>query len=295
MDLSNREGRREQGLLIQEAVDRAGFSVEELANRIGCSRALLYQYLSGTTLAQPDRLQQIATEADVPLAFFYGANSASVESKRTKRGRDVLDDPQRLNQRLQHLQDLAGAQESPQNWPALISTCEQILTLAKQINDESAEAHSLVRIGKACIRVGEFTRAIESLQKSLQLPLTRGDDSLRADAQQALGNAYLATGRKNEAREQFTNVAQSSNWTARWSGLVSLAAVAEQTGDYRRAMELCDDAAAVVDENHDLAAAAQVCSWHQADPFLIRSADGRLWGFSGRVLESYFRSATGGF
>src|SRR5438045_8819566 len=72
MDLSNRQGRREQGQRIQTAVERAGLSVEELANRIGCSRALIYQYLSGTTLAQPDRLQLIARETSVPLAYFFG-------------------------------------------------------------------------------------------------------------------------------------------------------------------------------------------------------------------------------
>ncbi len=71
MDLRTRQGRREQGQRIQRAVERAGLSVEELAGRIGCSRALIYQYLSGTTLAQPDRLQQIARECDVPLTYFY--------------------------------------------------------------------------------------------------------------------------------------------------------------------------------------------------------------------------------
>src|SRR5947209_17776924 len=71
MDLSNRQGRREQGQRIQTAVERAGLSIEELANRIGCSRALIYQYLSGSTLAQPDRLQQIAALCGVTLAYFY--------------------------------------------------------------------------------------------------------------------------------------------------------------------------------------------------------------------------------
>src|SRR5476651_1691436 len=71
MDLSNRQGRREQGQRIQTAVERAGLSIEELANKIGCSRALIYQYLSGSTLAQPDRLQQIAIECGVSLAYFY--------------------------------------------------------------------------------------------------------------------------------------------------------------------------------------------------------------------------------
>jgi transcriptional regulator with XRE-family HTH domain len=67
MDLSTKQGRREQGQRIQRAVERAGLSIEELAGRIGCSRALIYQYLSGTTLAQPDRLQQIAQETGVTL------------------------------------------------------------------------------------------------------------------------------------------------------------------------------------------------------------------------------------
>src|ERR1700712_5067964 len=71
MDLSNRQGRREQGQRIQTAVERAGLSIEELANRLGCSRALIYQYLSGSTLAQPDRLQQIAALCGVPLTYFY--------------------------------------------------------------------------------------------------------------------------------------------------------------------------------------------------------------------------------
>src|SRR5512132_2335840 len=77
MDLSTKPGRREQGQRIQRAVERAGLSVEELANRIGCSRALIYQYLSGTTLAQPDRLQLIAAETGVPLAYFFGEGEAA--------------------------------------------------------------------------------------------------------------------------------------------------------------------------------------------------------------------------
>src|SRR5436305_4937697 len=80
MDLSNRQGRREQGQRIQTVVERAGLSIEELANRIGCSRALIYQYLSGSTLAQPDRLQQIAALCVVPLAYFYSDTDEPAES-----------------------------------------------------------------------------------------------------------------------------------------------------------------------------------------------------------------------
>src|SRR5437016_13764878 len=99
MDLSTRQGRREQGQLIQKAVGRAGLSVEELANRIGCSRALIYQYLSGTTLAQPDRLQRIASVTNVPLAYFYGSEIPE-EGKRTRKTSSSDDSRGKLAERM---------------------------------------------------------------------------------------------------------------------------------------------------------------------------------------------------
>src|SRR5438445_5056206 len=110
MDLSTRQGRREQGQLIQKAVERAGLSVEELANRIGCSRALIYQYLSGSTLAQPDRLQQIAALCEVPLSYFYAETTDAAEPDVTRpdaaeaAAQDVT---QRLGDGLRSMQELA--------------------------------------------------------------------------------------------------------------------------------------------------------------------------------------------
>src|SRR5438270_6325458 len=118
MDLSTRQGRREQGQRIQAAVERAGLSIEELAGRIGCSRALIYQYLSGTTLAQPDRLQQIARECGVPLTFFYSEEAdqappaESVVSPVQGRGMAPPEEvTTRLADSLRAFQELAAAQE----------------------------------------------------------------------------------------------------------------------------------------------------------------------------------------
>src|SRR2546422_1662689 len=110
MDLSTREGRREQGLLIQKAIERANLSAEELANRIGCSRALIYQYLSGTTLAQPDRLQRIASVTNVPLAYFYGSEVPD-EGKRGRKSAASEDSKAKLPDRIKQIEDLAQAQE----------------------------------------------------------------------------------------------------------------------------------------------------------------------------------------
>src|SRR5438270_7154355 len=113
MDLSTRQGRREQGQRIQAAVERAGLSIEELAGRIGCSRALIYQYLSGTTLAQPDKLQQIAALTNVSLAYFYGGQPS--RGSAAAQGQARAD----LSARLRQLEDLAIALESPTDWGAL--------------------------------------------------------------------------------------------------------------------------------------------------------------------------------
>lgn len=71
MDLSTREGRRQQGERIKQAAREAGLSLDELARRIGCSRALIFQYASGASLIQTDRLQQIALIVGRPLTWFF--------------------------------------------------------------------------------------------------------------------------------------------------------------------------------------------------------------------------------
>lgn len=246
MDLSTRQGRREQGQLIQKAVERAGLSVEELANRIGCSRALIYQYLSGTTLAQPDRLQLIAKEVGLPLVSFYGGTSE--EPPKSRPATETISPEARFTERIQQLNELAHAQEAPPEWDALASTCERIVTLAAQFEDQKTEAGALLRLGKARCRMGEFSRAIDSLQRAVNLFAVREDASRESDSRQTLGHALLALGRTTEARRQFEWVAQSGPIDKRWAGAVSLAGVYEQQGDYRLAMEKCDEAAAFLEE-----------------------------------------------
>src|SRR5437764_14006352 len=158
MDLSTRQGRREQGLLIQKAVERAGLSVEELANRIGCSRALIYQYLSGTTLAQPDRLQQIGSVTGVTLPFFYGAENKE-DGRKPKRA-EREDAQARIGDVIRQLEELAHAYECPTDWSALASTCERIISLAGQAYDTRGEAAAHLRLGKARIHTGDFSRAV---------------------------------------------------------------------------------------------------------------------------------------
>lgn len=261
MDLSTRQGRREQGQRIQRAVERAGLSIEELAGRIGCSRALIYQYVSGTTLAQPDRLQQIAMICSVPLSYFYG-DTADVESPvgaRTGRGSGRPDSPAarlpapqemtaRLTDSLHALQELAEAQASPPDYRALASTCERILSLAVQVGDRAAQTRAQHRLGSALLAIADYPRAVESLNRAVALADEAGDFESEILARQSLGKALSAMGRVQEAREQFQQVAEGPVPRDRWRGTLSLGVMHTLRGEYQEAMQRFDEAAALLEE-----------------------------------------------
>ena len=257
MDLSNRQGRREQGQRIQTAVERAGLSIEELANRIGCSRALIYQYLSGSTLAQPDRLQQIAALCGVPLTYFYSdteelpASGTSAE-RAGHPGLDSQDVTLRLTDSLRSLQELADAQAGSPDYRALASTCERILSIASQLGDRSALTRAQLRLGNALLHLAEFARAADALIRAVSLAIQNSDGASESAARQSLGNALLQMGRSEEAREQFSRIAAGPDFTGRWQGTLSLGSVHELRGEYQQAMQRFDEAAAILEEGEAL-------------------------------------------
>lgn len=251
MDLSTKQGRREQGLRIQRAVEQAGLSIEEIAGRIGCSRALIYQYLSGSTLAQPDRLQQIAAECGVGLDTFYQVSefdSASSEGSTVPAVPvDTDDAATRLSETLRWLQDLATAQESPPNPTSLVSTCERIYGIAGLLGNRVLQAQTMLRQGNASLRISDYSSASDSLRTAIRLATEIGEPRIELDARQSLGHVLVSMGNLNEARQQFTASAASAHVAARWKGVLSLGSVHTMLGEYREAMESFDRAAAILE------------------------------------------------
>ena len=100
----------------------------------------------GTTLAQPDRLQQIAQICNVPLPYFY-ADTVSEEAPvpASDTALPAPPPPQEVSARLadslRALQELAEAQETPPDYRALASTCERILSLSAQQGRPSPRRH----------------------------------------------------------------------------------------------------------------------------------------------------------
>ncbi|MFA0769446.1 MAG: hypothetical protein OXFUSZZB_002774 [Candidatus Fervidibacter sp.] len=253
LDLTTPEGRKRQGELILRAIREAGLSVEQVAKDIGCSRALLYQYIAGTTLAQPDKLTLIARRTGKPLAYFYGADlrerpsveaeRAALEQERTEWERQQAEERERrLRERLETLLALADAQSTPPNWKAAASTCEQILPLARELGDERAEALTLFRLGNLRLLLGDLDGAVTALQQARTLFERLNDAPYAFACRQSIGRALLLMGRLEEAEREFTQAAQSEHWHNRWEAMVALAAVAEWKGDLQQAMSHLDEA-----------------------------------------------------
>ncbi len=253
LDLTTIEGRKKQGELILRAIKEAGLSVEQVAKEIGCSRALLYQYIAGTTLAQPDKLTLIARRTGKPLAFFYGADFAQPETiqserellqrERSELERQLVEERQRnLKQQIDNLFALADAQSSPPDWKASASTYEQIVPLARSMGDERAEAEALFRLGNLRLLMGDFDGAFSSLRQAQGLFEKLGKKAYALACRQSIGRVLLLMGHPEDAKAQFEMVAKSENWHNRWEGEVALAAVSEWVGDFKSAMGHLDDA-----------------------------------------------------
>jgi len=224
-----------------------------VAKEIGCSRALLYQYIAGTTLAQPDKLTLIARRTGKPLAFFYGADLTqpeAVEAEREDLRRERIELEQRqaeervrqLRERLDNLFALADAQTLPPDLKAAASTCEQIIPIARTLGDEDAGAKALFKLGNLRLLMGDLDGALSALRQAQGLFERQNNLPYALACRQSIGRALLLMGRPEEARQQFELVAKSENWHNRWEATVALAAVAEWVGEFRSAMEYLDAA-----------------------------------------------------
>lgn len=232
IDFSTREGRRQQGLLVQQAAEQAGLPLEMLAKSIGCSRALIYQYISGATMAQPDRIQQIALRTGKPLIYFYGGEV----------------DGESLHDRMAALNTLLKAQIAPADPESALRTSEQLIALAHQAGDRNVEATLCLKKAALLIDQGEPSTALAVLDKTLssfrhELPV-----ETLAVAEQNRGHAMLSLGQVDDAETCFQHVAEQPDWSNRWQGTISLAGVAEYRGNYQRALALLDDALALASQ-----------------------------------------------
>ncbi|MBD3174389.1 MAG: helix-turn-helix domain-containing protein [Armatimonadia bacterium] len=298
MDLSTREGRRAQGKLIQAAAKESGYSAEQLAQIAGCSRALIYQYYSGATLAQTDRLQRIAQAVEKPMAYFFGETGvivpdengtplpAIVPASETDGDVGYLAPPPAASQEdipppnvdaaLSDLTDLARAQSRGPDPDGLLRTTERIVALARLAGRMREEADASFRAGNVRTQRREGDLAVDPLRRARELYQRLGDEPMTLQVTQSLGAALASLGRFEDAKHEFERVASSANWEARWRGQIGLASLFEQSGELDLALEALAHVLATQEDAPDPKEGAQAACYARANQVNIFLALGDL-------------------
>lgn len=271
MDLREESGRRELGRRIQTAIAQAGYSsLPAFAEALGCSRALIYQYVGGDVLVQLDRLTAIAELTGRPLDWFVveDPNGAAGEVQQLERQADELrqrcedleaalarerggrlsDAEAARRSLLEALQDLCRAQRKCGDMHGLLKSAARCGDLAKSLGDDGALMSALLESGHATFGLGERQSAEDALEAALRLALELGDERVEMSARQELVRVWQASGRFERAREQAEALAEANRWWPRWAGRTALAGIAEQCGALAEAEAHLADAEGVIAE-----------------------------------------------
>jgi len=249
----------------------AGFeSLPEFAKKLGWSRALIYQYVNGQVLVQLDRLQQIAEHTEKKLKWFLvadpkatSAEAAALEDERDRCAARIAELERelgyeretRLNEEAKHrvslrdaLREACLAHRDSGDAASMLEIAARWMELADQSGDDRAVMDANLQMGHAWFLTGEVARAERALSAALTVATALGDARAEQSVRQEMVRVLQASGRSEEARQQALALAESELWWSRWSGLVSLAALAEQTGELSAAQAHLDAASSVVEE-----------------------------------------------
>ena len=261
MDLSTREGRKQQGDRIKKAAREAGVSLEDLAAKIGCSRALIYQYASGASLAQTDRLQLIAGILGKPLTWFFltedepafqPPQTATGQTKQAAPASEILElEQRRIRERIAHLRILATAFSTAVDWRNVVDTAQQLIPLLEHEEEMLEVAEVLMMQGTALVQMNDLGAARQKLHEAGRMFRELQESERALACLQSLGQANIMLGRTEEALHQFRQVAAGAEWTQRWQGTLSMGAAEEVLGNYRAAAAHFDRALEIVQEHDD--------------------------------------------
>ncbi len=271
MDMREDAGRKELGRRIQSAIMASGQgSLSAFARQLGWSRALIYQYVNGDVLAQLDRLQSIAEATGKPLEWFLAPdpNGTSAAIRRleervselegtlgrahaelaTERGTRLEQGRQRRREMLELLRELCLAHRHSGNSQAMVDTGTRWLAVAEAAGDAPMAMEAQLQLGNAWFASGDIARAQVALEAALKAALELDDSRGELSARQELVRTLQAAGHIDDAREQAQRVAAGERWWPRWTGLISLAALAEQAGHLDDAEAYIEAARGVIEE-----------------------------------------------
>lgn len=271
MDLTRPEERKELGRRIQAAAAEEGFSsLSAVAEALGCSRALIYQYVNGEVLVQLDRLSEIARLTDRPLQWFFaedpGGDSQQLLDLREQLKlclsrcgeleRVVAEEREARLQQAEashralagRLEELCHALRAAGEMQQLMEAAVRWREVAGELGEPRAMAAADLHIAHAGYGLGEMQRAQRALDAALQEAEESGHRAAELSARQERIRVWQATGRLDEARTEANALTESEEWWPRWAATLTLAALAEQQGHLNTADEHLSRAEELLEE-----------------------------------------------
>lgn len=218
------------GERIKQAVQHAGITLRELADKMGVSRPTIYAYVSGALRVPKARIRAIAEVTGCAPEFF------EVPSNK----HDSID-----NYRELAIELIDGLLSNP-NPEKAIAVAQQVAADLELQDGELEKAMLWQRIGNALTLSGKYLEAvpyIEQAQSWYQMTNRQVDAS---DCAQSLGYCYINLGQLEKAAASFEYALQHAPDQTRWKPVISLAGLAERKGNFEEAMERLN---AITDED----------------------------------------------
>lgn len=246
------EKRARIGERIKLAATLAGMSLDELAQRIGAPAARIYQYVRGITNIPPETLQAIAAVTNVSMTLFdpdVDARSALAAFAAPESAESTARERERVTTRLQHIQELADAYDSPKrNLSALMTMLHEALALSRVTGDRQKEAYYLWRLGAAHNETGDYEEARRCLLQARDLFAELKREDYRVLTVLDLAVTAADSGAIDAAIEYSRDVVRTGPKDMRWRALVNIGGLYYRQHNYEEALKAFSEAARALEE-----------------------------------------------
>ncbi|MDE2126644.1 MAG: helix-turn-helix transcriptional regulator [Armatimonadetes bacterium] len=226
--------RARMGERIKMASTHAGLSLKDLANRLGVKPDTVYQYVRGITTTPVRTLEQIASITGLPASYFdpdvpvteVGTPDPAPAPGGGARSGPAIALPDRIQLEMGHLQSLAQAQNFPKrDRAAYMSSLEQLLALARAIQNKDQEAWSLWMLGCAQMEDNNLEKARELTDHAVQLFEEAGLSNYRDLASLDLSLILVHAGELEIAKEVLGPARQNEMANVRWRAECTLGSI----------------------------------------------------------------------
>jgi tetratricopeptide (TPR) repeat protein len=249
------EKRARVGHRIRLATQHAGLTLKEMAESIGIAPAFIYQYVRGITSVPPEVLERVAAVARVNTDFFdpekdERSTLALPYDLQAPEGEEIvtagaeIGTRARIQTELRHLYDLADAYNRPKRSRAkYMSTLEQMLGLARTLEDKRQEAWILWQLGRARLENNDLEEAKSDLLVARSLFADESLEDYHFHTTQDLVMVLSAQGAFQAAESYLNEMLTDASRDVRWRTQITLGSLRYRQHDYVAALHYFRDAA----------------------------------------------------